>query len=253
MMPIWAFLRASSSCLSSSSIFSSSSLTASASGIDQRRAAGELVLGGQLIDLVFVAQPLDELQQSGGRIATARRRRRTRAFPGRAVALPCIACLKRPSQLRRRLGLARRPFDTPCGPCFWTVSVSYFARIFRFRSSSIASRASRLGPRPAIWLGSRRTARASSSSVSSPAFRRTSACARSPATPDPAAAASALGKLTGSYFWYVWMIPPRRLRLGMRALYASGPEEVPLSPRDHAGECWEHRVDAAAKLRQPAR
>ena len=56
------------------------------------------------------------------------------------------------------------------------------------RASAIS--ASRLGPRPAIWLGSSWIARASSSSVSSRMSAVASAGARTPARPGPAAAAS---------------------------------------------------------------
>ncbi len=44
-----------------------------------RRAAGELVLGRQLIDLVLLAEPLDELQQVPGE---------PRAFVARAIPEP---------------------------------------------------------------------------------------------------------------------------------------------------------------------
>ena len=55
---------------------------------------------------------------------------------------------------------------------------------------SIARSASRLGPRPAIWLGSRRIGAGQLLVGQLAHARRTSACARRPARPDPAAAAS---------------------------------------------------------------
>ena len=66
MMPICAVFFASSSCLSSLSIVSSSSLISSAFGHGHRLAAGELVLRGQFVDLVLLAEPLDEQHQLAG-------------------------------------------------------------------------------------------------------------------------------------------------------------------------------------------
>ena len=79
-----------------------------------------------------------------------------------------------------------------------TPSVSYFERIFRLRSSSIAMRASMLGPRPLIRLGSTRTARARSSSVSSRIEPYMSRCSNAPDTTSAGGAVGG-GKLVGSY------------------------------------------------------
>ena len=53
-----------------------------------RRAAGELVLRRQLVDLVLVAEPLDELDQLTGERRVVVRHGRTRAAPGRGSAPP---------------------------------------------------------------------------------------------------------------------------------------------------------------------
>src|SRR5687767_13711347 len=76
-----------------------------------------------------------------------------------------------------------------------------------------------LGPSPAIWLGSRRTARASSASVSRRASPNIRKCSSAGDTRSGGGCVGA-GRLTGSYFWYVWMMPPRLSRLAMRLLYA---------------------------------
>ena len=108
MTPIWAVLRASSSCLISSSIRSSSSLTSMRLRHGQRLAAGELVLGGELLDLVLVAERLDERAAGCGRTATGRRRRRTRGAPGRGSARAATAWWKRSrSCLGGRMSWAR--------------------------------------------------------------------------------------------------------------------------------------------------
>ena len=201
MMPIWAFFVASSSCFSSSSIFSSSSLTSSASGIGHRRAAGELVLGGQLIDLVLVAQRSTQLHELAGELATLVAGRIPQPF--QVAKLLLLNGLLEAARAASAAARSCSPLsEIPCAASPCTASVSYFARIFRFRSSSIAMSASRLGPRPAIWLGSRWTARASSSSVSSRVLaehqhvlhRRRDQVRRR---------LRRAGKLTGSYFWYV--------------------------------------------------
>ena len=66
MTPIWAVLTASSSCLSSWSIVFQLLLDLQGLGHGHRRAAGELVLGGQLVDLVLLAEAFDQLQQLPG-------------------------------------------------------------------------------------------------------------------------------------------------------------------------------------------
>lgn len=86
--------------------------------------------------------------------------------------------------------------------------VSYFSRILRFRSSSICRKASRLGPRPPICRGSMRTARASSSSLSSRISPYISRCSKAPETMSGGGWVG-LGKFLGSNFWYVWITPPR--------------------------------------------
>ena len=143
----------------------------------QRRAAGELVLAGQLVDLVLVAQPGDQLHQLPGE-----RRAVVAGLIPQPLQLAKLLVAKRLLeallQVRRRLDRLALLAIGVGGPLSGPCAVSYFSRIFRFRSSSIARSASRLGPRPAIWLGSRWIARASSSSVSSRMLPYISRCSK---------------------------------------------------------------------------
>lgn len=59
-----------------------------------------------------------------------------------------------------------------------------------------------LGPSPLIWLGSIRTARASSSSVSRRVLPKRSKCSNADETMSGGAEVGE-GKLFGSYAWYV--------------------------------------------------
>src|SRR5262249_13932201 len=73
---------------------------------------------------------------------------------------------------------------------------------------------SSVGPRPAIWLGSIRTARASSSSLNSRSSPKASICSNAGETKSGGGCVG-LGNRLGSYRWYVWMTPPRESREGI--------------------------------------
>ena len=135
MMPIWAVLRASSSCLSSSSIFSSSSLTRERLRHGERLVAGELVLRRQLVDLILVAEPLDQLHQVAGE---------RRLVVARGVPQPLqLAELLRLDDAIEPLAelfeaASPRPpaCGTPRGPSCEPCASRTSPRIFRFRSSA---------------------------------------------------------------------------------------------------------------------
>ena len=218
MMPIWAFLAASSSCLSSRSIVSSSSLISMACGTVIGVRPVNSYFAGQLVDLVFVAEAVDELDQLAGERRVVVARARTRRAPDRGFAL-----LRRrggsdrgdssaAGSARRFRGMRRRPTFAP----------RRSRRFPEFSASAPPAPPSAIrcvGPRPAIWLGSRWTARASSSSVSSRSSPKASMCSNAGETKSGGGCVG-LGNRFGSYRWYVWMMPPRVSRLGMWLLYA---------------------------------
>ena len=100
----------------------------------QRRVAGELVLGGQLVDLVLVAEPLDQLHQMPGE--------RRPVVAGRVPQpLQVAKLLRLHGPVKRARGAswaastsARLSVKRLAGLACERCSVSYFARIFRFRS-----------------------------------------------------------------------------------------------------------------------
>ena len=173
--PICPVRAASSSCWSSLSIISSSSLIGQRLRHGQRPCAGELVLGGQLLHLVQVAQLVGELHQPAGELAG-------------------LIVLGVPQDLQvAELPLAHGPLE-PLGRAggrrrsAGQVVEGVGSRLhgvglvggqdLPLRSSSSSRRASRLGPRPASWLGSRWTARARSSGLRSRMCPNESMCSK---------------------------------------------------------------------------
>ena len=108
-MPIWAFLRRLFELLEQLVDLLQLFLDRQRLGNRQRRAAGELVLGRQLVDLVLVAQRLDELHELPGELRPLVAGR----VPERlqiAKLLLLNGLLESLAQLRRR--------HRPCSPAF---------------------------------------------------------------------------------------------------------------------------------------
>ena len=88
MMPIWAFFLRLFELLQQLVDLLQLFLDGERFGNRQRRAAGELVFGGQLIDLVLVAERFDELHELPGEFGALVVGRVPQRSPDREAALP---------------------------------------------------------------------------------------------------------------------------------------------------------------------
>ena len=182
-------------------------------GDRERFLASERVFGGELVDLVFVAETFDKRDKCAGEWGLVVAGGVPESLQI-AELLGADGAVEGFAEFLGRLGFGGRRVKRLMCARLRALRVSYLARILCFRSRSMASRASMLGPRPAIWLGSMRIARASSSSVSSRRSPYMSMCSRAGETRSGGGCVG-LGKRVGSYRWYVWMTPPRVLRLAI--------------------------------------
>ena len=189
-----------------------------------RLVAGELVLGGQLVDLVLVAQPLDHAAPARRPTATGRRRPRTTAAPV-ANLLGLHRLVKRLAKLLGHLSLRWPDRRTPAGP-----------RLRRTVSRFVAGqnlplpllRASRSARRCSARVRRSGWDRAGSPGPAPPRSardaRRTSSMCSSAGDTKSGGGCVGLGNRAGSYRWYVWMTPPSVSRLAMRESRAEGRE-----------------------------